>query len=312
MAKRTSVMHRFGLAGQAAGVGRPARLRSWGLLVVGVAALAVAVAVAVVPGDRHDIAGGSEWAGGDLGMAHVHGLGVDPADGTLYAATHYGVFRVPASGPATRIAGRYQDTMGFAVVGPHHFLGSGHPDIRENRPVLLGLIESTDAGQTWRTLSLEGQADFHGLRVAHGQVYGYSSTTGQFMVSANRTDWDRRAALPIIDFAVSPTDPDLILATTGQGLTRSTDGGRTFIPLAAAPPLTLLSWPAPDVLFGAAATGAVLASTDGGTTWQQRGSLDGAPAAFTAVDATTVQAATHTGIYTSTDGGRTVRLRYRS
>ena len=38
--------------------------------------------------------------------------------------------------------------MGFTVVGPDTFLGSGHPDIRATDPPLLGLIESNDAAQT--------------------------------------------------------------------------------------------------------------------------------------------------------------------
>jgi hypothetical protein len=40
----------------------------------------------------------------DIGFEHVHGLGVDPADGMLYAATHYGLFRVPEVGEAERVA----------------------------------------------------------------------------------------------------------------------------------------------------------------------------------------------------------------
>lgn len=30
----------------------------------------------------------------DPGLIHVHGLGINPADGTLYAATHTGLFAV--------------------------------------------------------------------------------------------------------------------------------------------------------------------------------------------------------------------------
>src|SRR5687768_1013784 len=30
----------------------------------------------------------------DPGVSHVHGLGVNPADGTLYIATHHGTFRL--------------------------------------------------------------------------------------------------------------------------------------------------------------------------------------------------------------------------
>ncbi|MDQ3702378.1 MAG: exo-alpha-sialidase, partial [Chloroflexota bacterium] len=110
--------------------------------------------------------------GGDPGVVHVHGLGINPKDGALFAATHTGLFRIPDEGQAERIADRYQDTMGFTVVGPDRFLGSGHPDLREAQakrlPPLLGLIESKDAGQTWQPRSLAGQSDFHALRAAHG------------------------------------------------------------------------------------------------------------------------------------------------
>lgn len=78
---------------------------------------------------------------------HVHGLGYDTAAGVLYIATHTGLFELPdgASAP-TRIGDSHQDTMGFALVEPGHFLGSGHPDARENLPPHLGLIRSTDDG----------------------------------------------------------------------------------------------------------------------------------------------------------------------
>ena len=73
-------------------------------------------------------------------IGHVHGLlGIDPADGTLYAAGHFGVFRIDEDGIATRIADRWQDTMAFTVTGPGTFLASGHPDVRENLPPHLGL-----------------------------------------------------------------------------------------------------------------------------------------------------------------------------
>lgn len=62
----------------------------------------------------------------DPGTGHLHGLGVDPADNTVYAAGHLGVFRL-SSGKAVRVADRYQDTMGFTVTGPSTFLASGHP-----------------------------------------------------------------------------------------------------------------------------------------------------------------------------------------
>src|SRR5918992_2246739 len=68
----------------------------------------------------------------DPGPIHVHGLGINPADGSLFIATHTGLFRVGRdSQRAVRVGDRFQDTMGFSVVGADRFLGSGHPDARD-------------------------------------------------------------------------------------------------------------------------------------------------------------------------------------
>ena len=248
------------------------------------------------------------------GVVHVHGLGVDPADGQLYAATHSGLFRLPEDGSeATRVANRYQDTMGFTVVGPNTFLASGHPDFREDNPPRLGLVESTDAGQSWQPLSLRGEADFHALHAAHGNVYGYEAGSGQFMVSPDRKTWESRSELPMRDFAVSPTDPDTVLATTQRGLVRSTDGGRTWTAIAA-PPLAVLSWGAADSLHGIGPDGDVHHSADGGDSWTARGNAGGPPEAVTVDtvggDEVLYVAVSERGIVQSTDGGRTFTTRY--
>ena len=134
------------------------------------------------------VRGAGLLAGGAKGTAafeHVHGIGFNPADNTVYAATHDGLFRLPTAGPPVRVADRVQDFMGFTVVGPDHFLASGHPGEGSSGPSSLGLIESTDRGNTWTSLSLAGKADFHALQARHGTIYGYNSMTGAFLVSAN-------------------------------------------------------------------------------------------------------------------------------
>jgi hypothetical protein len=285
-----------------------------------VAVTAVAVALLAGCGGEEAPAGGSVAGGAaggttteaaDPGLVHVHGLGVDPADGMLYAASHVGLFQVPEGGPPVRVGKLWRDTMGFAVVGPRRFLGSGHPDTRESGPPHLGLVESRDAGRSWTTLSLAGQADFHALEARHGQVYGYDSTSGQLLVSADdgRT-WDRRARLPMADVVVSPTDPQVLLATTQEGPARSRDGGRTFTVVPGAPLLQLLVWGDAGDLVGIAPDGRVHASTDGGATWSARGSIGAAPEALTAVGVEEVYAATEHGIVASRDGGRTFTPRY--
>lgn len=252
----------------------------------------------------------------ETGVLHVHGLGVDPGDGVLYAATHSGLFRVPEQGRAARVANRAQDTMGFSIVGPGTFIGSGHPDPREDdvTPPLLGLIESDDRGETWDRISLHGQADFHALHAAHGNVYGYDSTSQTFMVSQNRKDWDRRSKLPMADFAVDPTDPDTLLATTEQGVVRSTDGGRAWTRVPDAPTLVVLTWAGQGQLYGVTPDGTVHRSADGGVSWDERGSVGGSPEAIT-VDVrdgkeTLYVAATDRGILASADQGRSFTIRY--
>ena len=253
----------------------------------------------------------------DLGVEHVHGLGVDPADGVLYAATHFGLWRIPEQRKATRVADRYQDTMGFTVVGPGAFLGSGHPDFQmdPDLPTRLGLIRSADAGETWQSISLNGEADFHVLQAAHGKVYGWDSGSGRVMVSGdNGRGWETRSTLELRDLVVSPDDPETLLATTEAGLMRSDDGGRTWALVAGAPVLTVLAWSTPGSLYGVSPDGAVQHSVDGGGTWALRGAVNGKPEALAVnVDDGSERlyvAVARQGILTSDDGGATFAVRY--
>ncbi|GAA4911851.1 F510_1955 family glycosylhydrolase [Streptomyces coeruleoprunus] len=239
-------------------------------------------------------------------LRHVHGLGVDPADGRVYVATHEGIVTPAGDGSARRVGDSDDDYMGFTAVGPHTFVASGHPGHgNEDEPANRGLIESTDAGRTWKVRSLAGEADFHALDFAHGTLYGYDSTRGRLRVSKDRVHWEDRAELRALDIAVSPEDPDTILATTGQGVSRSTDGGRTFAP-GTPPVMAFLSWAAPDALYGLDPSGTLHRSGDAGRTWQRTGTVHGGgPQALTAVSADRVLVATEDGVYESKDGGRT-------
>ncbi|MEU9237627.1 hypothetical protein [Streptomyces subrutilus] len=152
-------------------------------------------------------AGATKADDADPGTGHLHGLGVDPADGALYAAGHLGVFRLTPAG-AVRVADRYQDTMGFAVTGPQTFLASGHPSPTDPTATSphLGLIRSTDAAQTWTTVSAAGEADFHSSWTERGRL--------------------PEGARPTVLTAVSPTH--LLAADTSDAVHESKDGGRTW------------------------------------------------------------------------------------
>lgn len=254
---------------------------------------------------------------GDPVVSHVHGLGVNPADEALYIATHHGTFRLGSDKKVERVGESYLDTMGFTVAGADRFLGSGHPDaegFRRGQPPRLGLIESTDAGKTWRSLSLSGEVDFHGLAFAHGQVYGWDSASGRFMVSSDTKSWDTRSALPLTNFAVDPADEAHLLGSGPRGLLESSDGGRTWAAMPG-PQLVVFSWTAAAGLVGVTEAGAVHHSPDGGANWAPAGQLPGSPQVVLATPEGWYAAAADeggtTGIYRSYDASRNWELYYR-
>ncbi|MDV6011837.1 F510_1955 family glycosylhydrolase [Haloechinothrix sp. LS1_15] len=241
------------------------------------------------------------------GMEHIHGLGINPADDELYVATHFGLFRAPDDGQPERIGGHLHDFMGFNILGPDHFVASGHPAQGDaEHPANLGLIETTDAGETWEPVSLYGEADFHALEARHDRVYGFDVVSGEFLVSEDRETWDARGDTAMADIAVSPDDPDVLVATTEDGLQLSNDGGHEFDALDDAPMLAFVDWPETDRLVGVGVEGAVHTSSDGGHSWSEGESVDGQPAALTTHDrdgTAEVYVATHDAIHYSDDNG---------
>lgn len=65
-------------------------------------------------------------------------------------------------------AGRISSNLVVRYAGPGELPGSGHPEGGDSTlPENLGLIRSSDAGDTWESISALGDADFHILQ-AHG------------------------------------------------------------------------------------------------------------------------------------------------
>jgi hypothetical protein len=236
-------------------------------------------------------------------MEHIHGIGVDPGDGAVYAGTHYGLFRI-AEGAATRVS-EVQDYMGFTVAGPGHFLASGHPGEGQDGPSSVGLIESTDGGETWETLSLSGEADFHALEFRHDRVYGLNSMTGQLLTSADKQSWEELSQAEVADFAVSPEDPEVLVATTQEGLAWSADGGATFEIVESAPVMVFVSWADDGALAGVSPDGVVYTAQEPDGEWTEGASLGGQPEALTIDSATDIYAAANGAVLASTDGGAT-------
>jgi len=232
-------------------------------------------------------------------------------------ATHTGLFRAaPNEMRARRVGDRYQDTMGFAVVGPDRFLGSGHPDGREQLPPFLGLIESGDAGRSWDAISLQGKVDFHVLEASGRRIYGYGSDfdtrAPQFLASADGgRNWrELRAPESVISLAISPADSNAVVASGESRLFQSEDGGRTWSPIDG-PGVGLLVWLTNGVVL-VDLEGRVWQDTKLEGSWRPIGTVDGLPAAFDAGPDGELLVALHDGtIKRSTDVRRTWAVRAR-
>jgi len=248
----------------------------------------------------------------DPGPVHVHGLGYDSGRKILYIATHTGMFELAdGAAKATRIGSKHQDTMGFTLVKPNLFLGSGHPDAREELPPRLGLIRSIDRGRSWTPVSLLGEADFHVLRARRTTVYGFDSSNERLLASRNsgRTWTTLQAPEVLLDIAVDPSDPRHLVASGGAVLYQSENGGRTW-QVVASGVSGYLAWPSKKRLFVATLDGAFLSAAGAEGPWRSRCPLGSPVAALLAVSAKTLFAALHDGtIKESTDGGVTWKAR---
>lgn len=200
--------------------------------------------------------------------------------------------------------------MGFTVIGPDRFLGSGHPGPGEEGPPSLGLIESRDAGRSWQQVSLAGEADFHVLRSAHNRIYAYNGLTGDLMLSddGGKSWTSRTPPAAVIDLAVDPRDPGRIIAATEGGLAISEDDGRRWRPIEG--DIGLLAWPRPDSLYLVNGSGEVAVSSDRGRTWQSAAEIGGQPAALVSAGGRELYAALADGtVLGSADGGKSWKVR---
>ena len=258
----------------------------WRLL--GILALLAAASLLAACGDESPStgAGGEDAAAHAQGSAleHIHGLGINPADGRLFIATHNGLFAAARDQTRPEHVGETeQDIMGFSIVGADHFIGSGHPGPDQDLPGNLGLIESRDAGKTWKNVSLLGEADFHVLEHSGNSIYGFDGAQGRLMVSRDGgREWDeRKPPAGVFGLAIDATNASRVVVSTENGIFISPNEGRRWQPLRD-DTAGLLAWPTADRLYLVDAQGQVLLSSDAGANWQTQGSIGGQPAAFIA------------------------------
>ena len=174
-------------------------------------------------------------ATGALPGEHVHGVSRDPGSGKVNLATHEGMFVLQPDGSWKQV-GPTVDLMSFSISGPGTFYASGHPADGVDLPAPVGLIKSTDAGSTWTVQSLGGKSDFHAMTASTAGVMGFD---GVLRVTSDGKSWTQGGLTAVPRELASAPDGSQVLATTDQGVLRSTDGGKTWAPLVSAPALFL-------------------------------------------------------------------------
>src|SRR3546814_10803145 len=100
------------------------------------------------------------------------------------------------------MAGPKHDYMGFSATRDT-FYSSGHPAPGSDLVNPFGLIKSTDGGQTWQKLGLEGESDFHILATSYGtnaiyvlnhQANSRMKAAGIYATQSDGVMWSRATA----------------------------------------------------------------------------------------------------------------------
>ncbi|MBG6181412.1 photosystem II stability/assembly factor-like uncharacterized protein [Arthrobacter sp. CAN_A1] len=228
---------------------------------------------------------------------------MDPSTNRVLLATHDGLFDVSES-PASQI-GPTIDLMGFTAAGNGDLYASGHPGPGTDLPDPVGLIRSTDQGQTWQPLSRQGESDFHALAATGAGIVGFD---GQLQTSAEGASWEPvDEQIPVFNLGATARD-SVVLATTEEGLQRSTDDGETWASVPGAP-LLMLTALSQGATAGITPEGQIHTSDDAGLTWTEQGTVPGQVAAIAThllKDSTQrIWVATENGVQVSNDNGQT-------
>jgi DNA-binding beta-propeller fold protein YncE len=185
---------------------------------------------------------------GEVEIPHMHGIGFSSDGRQLFVAAHDG-FRVFADGEWLVPKLPAHDYMGYAATD-NGFYSSGHPDPGSRLVNPLGLVKSTDGGNTLTTLAFEGESDFHlmGVGYKNHAIYVLNPapnsrlSTGMHYSLDDGKTWQASAMQGVtgrpFNIAVHPTEANVVALATEDGLFLSSDHGETFERLGEAGPVT--------------------------------------------------------------------------
>lgn len=183
-------------------------------------------------------------------LSHVHN--VITHDDEIILATHYGPHVWTGSGWELR--GDDFDVMALSA-GDGLLFASGHPGASQNLPDPLGLLVSSDGGETWEPRSLLGEVDFHLLSVSGSTIVGVAANYGVVVRSDDSgANWDTVQVPSITDLSVNPASGSEMMIASEGNLLVSRDSGATFQPIEGPSGVTKIEWSRDSVLVATATT----------------------------------------------------------
>ncbi|MBY7123917.1 F510_1955 family glycosylhydrolase [Bacillus sp. FSL M8-0063] len=171
-------------------------------------------------------------------IEHIHGIGYAGNMPGVSIATHSGI-KVYQNGKWLETKTELHDYMGFQAT-KNGFFASGHPEPGANLKNPLGLMKSSDGGNTLEKLAFYGESDFHNLAVGYNTeaIYLYNERPnsklqqGFYFSTNNGQDWKnsklKGLSSTIHSFSVHPDQSSVVAVSAKDGVYLSTDYGNTF------------------------------------------------------------------------------------
>lgn len=217
---------------------------------------------------------------GELPLAnpygHIHAITIEESTQRVLLATHNGLFDATETIPQK--FGATIDLMGFTAASDGTFYASGHPGPDADLPNPLGLMKSTDDGESWAPLSLQGASDFHAMTATSDLIIGYD---GKLRATVDGQKWSDVGPMAPAPYAlVGNPENTVVLATTEEGVWRSIDSGRTWSAPGGSPRLLTATFADEMTIVGVTPEGRVYLSLDAGISWKGTGNEVEQPAAI--------------------------------
>lgn len=172
-------------------------------------------------------------------IEHIHGAGYPGNDEGLYLATHSGlkIYRNEKWYETTR---NNHDYMGFQAV-QEGFYASGHPEEGSDLENPLGLIQSSDGGESFKKIGFYGESDFHYVAAGYENdaIYVVNEHPNSEMEQGLYYSLDKgetwkqsqlrnMAASSANQITAHPTSPETVGIATPEGIYLSKDYGNAF------------------------------------------------------------------------------------